>query len=88
MEAYSDVQDEAVRDEVVATIKQVVLKVNGMTCGHCRMTVEQALVATPGVRDAIADLDAKTVKVTYVEGKAKLEDLERAIVDAGYELIR
>lgn len=57
-----------------------------MICGHCKMTVEKALVATPGVRDAVADLNARTVKVTYVEERAKLEDLEKAVVDAGYEL--
>ncbi len=67
-------------------IKQVVLKVEGMSCGHCKMTVEKALVATPGVRDAVVDLNAKTVKVTYVDDKANLENMEKAIVDAGYEV--
>ncbi len=76
------------RDEVVQIIKQVILKVDGMSCGHCKMTVEQALVATPGVRDAVADLGARTVKVTYVEGRAKREDLEKAVADAGYEVIK
>lgn len=69
-------------------MKQVVLKVDGMSCGHCKMTVEKTLVATPGVRDAVVDLNAKTVKVTYVEDKATPEDLEKAIVAAGYEVIK
>ncbi|MGD0152627.1 MAG: cation transporter [Thermacetogeniaceae bacterium] len=59
-----------------------------MSCGHCKMTVEKALVATSGVRDAVVDLNAKTVKVTYIEDKATLDNLEKAIVDAGYEVIR
>lgn len=69
-------------------MKQVVLKVDGMSCGHCKMTVEKALVATPGVRDAVVDLGAKTVKVTYIEDRAKKEDLEKAVEDAGYEVIQ
>jgi len=67
-------------------IKQVVLKVEGMSCGHCKMTVEKVLIATPGVRDAVVDLNAKTVKVTYVDDKTNLENMEKAIVDAGYEV--
>ncbi|MGD0621304.1 MAG: cation transporter [Thermacetogeniaceae bacterium] len=69
-------------------IKQVVLKVEGMSCGHCKMTVEKTLVATQGVRDAVVDLNAKTVKVTYVDDKTNLENMEKAIVDAGYEVVK
>jgi copper chaperone len=69
-------------------IKQAVLKLEGMSCGHCKMTVEKALIATPGVRDAVVDLNAKTVKVTYVEDKTNLENMEKAIVDAGYKVVK
>jgi copper chaperone len=72
----------------MSMIKQVVLKVEGMSCGHCKMTVEKALVATQGVRDAVVDLNAKTVKVTYVDDKTNLENMEKAIVDAGYEVVK
>jgi copper chaperone len=71
----------------MSMIKQVVLRVDGMSCGHCKMTVEKALIATPGVRDAVVDLNAKTVKVTYVEDKTNLENMEKAIIDAGYEVL-
>jgi copper chaperone CopZ len=50
------------------------------------MTVEKALVATPGVRDAVVDLGAKTVKVTYVDEKTDLESVKKAVADAGYEV--
>lgn len=69
-------------------IKQVVFRVDGMSCGHCKMTVEKVLVATPGVRDAVVDLNAKTVKVTYVDDKTTLEKMEQAIVGAGYEVVK
>jgi copper chaperone CopZ len=52
------------------------------------MTVEKALIATQGVRDAVADLNAKTVKVTYVDDKVDLDNMKQAIVDAGYEVVK
>jgi copper chaperone len=69
-------------------IRQAVFKVNGMSCGHCKMTVEKALIATQGVRDAVVDLNAKTVKVTYVDDKVNLDNMEQAIVDAGYQVVK
>jgi copper chaperone len=69
-------------------IRQVVFKVDGMSCGHCKMTVEKALIATQGVRDAVVDLNSKTVKVTYVEDKTNLDNMEKAIVDAGYQVVK
>lgn len=38
--------------------------VHGMMCNHCKMTVEKALKAVPGVADAVVDLEAKTATVT------------------------
>jgi len=69
-------------------IRQAVFKVNGMSCGHCKMTVEKALIATQGVRDAVVDLNAKTVKVTHVDDKVNLDNMEQAIVDAGYQVVK
>ncbi len=37
--------------------------INGMMCNHCKMTVEKALKAVPGVADAQVDLDAKTATI-------------------------
>ena len=66
---------------------QVVLRVEGMSCGHCKNAVERSLKSVSGVQDAVVDLEAKTATVTYEEGKAARSDLEKAIVDAGYEVI-
>ena len=56
---------------------QLVIKVEGMMCPHCKMTVENACKAVPGVRDAVVDLQAGTVTVT---GQASREVLVEAIV--------
>jgi copper ion binding protein len=62
---------------------QQVLKVEGMTCGHCVARVEKALRAVEGV---------SSVQVSLAEGRATVESngasteaLVAAVVDAGYE---
>lgn len=64
---------------------EVVIKVEGMMCNHCKARVENACKAVAGVQDAVVDLQAKTVTVT---GSADVALLEKSIVDAGYELIK
>ena len=61
------------------------LKVEGMTCGHCSMSVAKALKGVRGVSDANVDLKLKEAKVTYDPAKASINDLKRAVGDAGYE---
>ena len=60
---------------------KTVLKIEGMTCGHCKVAVEKALKAVPGVTSAIVDL-AKNEAV--VIGSASHGDLATAVEDAGY----
>lgn len=46
------------------------LLVEGMMCNHCKMTVEKALSAVPGVTSAAVDLEAKTATITLSEDVA------------------
>lgn len=61
----------------------VTYSVPGMSCAHCTEAVERELRAVPGVEDAHADLETKTVRIA---GSA-LDDaaLRAAIGEAGYE---
>ena len=63
---------------------EMIIKVNGMMCPHCKAMVEKVCKAVPGTQDAVVDLMAKQVTVT---GNADLEQLKKAIVDAGYEVM-
>ena len=65
-------------------VMDVVIKVEGMMCTHCKARVEQVCKAVPGSADAVVDLQAKTVTVT---GEASVEALKKAITDAGYEVV-
>ena len=66
-------------------MSQTVLKVEGMSCNHCKMAVEKALKAVNGVEGAEVNLDKKEVVVT---GAADQDKLAQAIEDAGYTVVK
>ena len=68
-------------------MEQITLKVEGMSCGHCKAAVEKALKGIAGVQGAEVDLDAKVVKVSYDADKTGKSDLAKAITDAGYDVV-
>lgn len=57
------------------------LWVTGMTCGHCRAKVEQALKGVSGVYSAVVDLHAGEAEVDFdddaVTGAALISAIER-----------
>ncbi len=64
-----------------------VLKVEGMTCGHCKMTVEKALKGVSGVSSALVNLENKSVTVEYDGKPETMEKAKQAIVSSGYEVV-
>ncbi len=61
------------------------LKIEGMSCGHCVMHVQSALEDVEGVRSAKVDLLERSA---MVEGD-NLNDqaLRAAVADAGYKVV-
>jgi len=57
------------------------ITVEGMTCGHCEQTVEDALEDVSGVTGATADRDAAQATV---EGATDVSSLVEAVEEAGY----
>ena len=58
------------------------ISVQGMSCGGCEETVEDALESLSDVTGVSADHEADSVTV---EGTADPDELVAAIEDAGYE---
>jgi len=56
----------------------LVLKITGMSCHHCKMAVEGAAKAVPGVKSAVVDLAAGTLT-------AQGEGIDRAVLAAAVE---
>ena len=65
-------------------MSQTILKVEGMTCNHCKMRVEKALQGVSDVESVKVDLTAKEAVVT---GDAERSNLVKAIKDAGYTVV-
>ena len=65
-------------------MKKIDIKVKGMACGHCKMAVEKALQNITSVSKAKVDLEKGEVHVEY-KPDINVEDLKKAIRDAGYE---
>ncbi|WP_256300738.1 heavy-metal-associated domain-containing protein [Haloarchaeobius salinus] len=57
------------------------ITVEGMSCGHCEQTVEEALAGVAGVTGASADRESAQATV---EGDADVSALLAAVEDAGY----
>lgn len=65
--------------------QKTILKIEGMSCGHCKAAVEKALKAVAGVADAQVDLDKKEAVIT---GSASREALVQAVEDADYTVVQ
>jgi copper chaperone len=62
------------------------LDVRGMTCGHCKMSVEGALNSLEGVSTVEVDLATGNVNVTYDESKVTLAQMQEAVEEQGYDV--
>lgn len=66
-------------------MKSVELKIEGMSCGHCVMSVRKELGKLQNVE--IHDVTIGSARVTYDESKVTYNDLLRAVDDAGYKVV-
>jgi Cu+-exporting ATPase len=70
-----------------AVTDRATIAVRGMSCASCVTRIEKALEETPGVLDASVNLATEKATVEYLPGVVSRADLERAIVEAGYEVV-
>ncbi len=67
--------------------KKAELKIIGMVCAACVSAIEKSLKSLDGVRQAEVNLATEMAYVEYNPEKLKLVDLEKAIRDAGYDVV-
>ena len=60
---------------------QKIIKVEGMSCEHCRNAVESALAKLNGVSSAEVN-----VRVEYNDSKVTFENMKEAIEEQGYDV--
>jgi len=67
--------------------KKTELKISGMTCASCATTIEKSLLNLNGVSKAQINLGTETATVEYDQNKTKINNLNKAVTDAGYRVI-
>ena len=61
------------------------LRIEGMTCGHCVMSVKKELSRIPHLQ--VDDVQIGSARVQYDESKVSMLELARTIEQAGYKLV-
>lgn len=57
-------------------------KITGMTCGHCEMTVNKAIMKLgPGIINVVVSKDSGTASVTYDDSKVTPDQIRAAVND-------
>ncbi|MCK1163294.1 heavy metal translocating P-type ATPase [Streptococcus suis] len=62
--------------------------ISGMTCASCALTVEKALGKLEGVEEVSVNLATEKATIRYSRHRQNPASLERAVEQAGYQLIR
>lgn len=65
---------------------EITLKINGMSCQHCVMSVQKALDSIEGVTSS--EVTVGNAKVAYDESKTSDETIANTIVTAGYKVFK
>jgi len=68
-------------------LAQKIIDVQGMTCGHCKSSVEGALSSLDGVTKADVNLDENNVNVEYDDSKVTDSSMNDAIEEQGYDVV-
>jgi Cu+-exporting ATPase len=66
---------------------QVTIKVGGMMCATCVETIETSLKELPGIVSATVNLGTEKAYVTYNPSLTGIEDMKKAIEEAGYQYL-
>lgn len=64
------------------------LNVEGMSCEHCVHAVKTAAGALAGVSNVDVDLKGKKVTVAFDPAQVTLKQIEDAIEDQGYDVVK
>ena len=67
--------------------KKAKIKISGMSCASCALNVEKSLNNLEGVDEAQVNLNAEEANVEYDSDKIELQEMENAVIKAGYGVI-
>lgn len=64
------------------------LNVPGVSCGHCKQSIEGAVSGMPGIDKVEVNIEPKTVDLVFDDSAVTLDSIIEAIEDQGYEVAR
>lgn len=67
-------------------MQQTTLKVEGMSCNHCVVSIEGSLKRELDV-EAKVDLSSSTVSVSFDDSKVSVDKIKEVIEDQGYDVV-
>jgi Cu+-exporting ATPase len=85
-EAIKDAGYDAVLPSEREKIREINLRIVGMTCAACVAAVERALKKLEGVEDAVVNLATERAFVKYNPRLISIIDLREAVRNAGYDV--
>lgn len=65
-------------------MKKIILKIEGMTCSACSLSLEKYLLKQEGIDDALVNLVMSSASITY-EDNITMDDLNRFVSEAGFK---
>ncbi len=68
-------------------LQQVELRVDGMSCRHCKNAVEKELQGKKGVQNVNVDLERKKVSIDFDPGEISRTELINSINGLGYHVV-
>ena len=66
---------------------EIVLKIKGMSCQHCVVSISKALKDLKGVKDVKVSLEKGSAEVNYDDKLVTKSQMSEAVADAGYTVI-
>lgn len=64
------------------------LSVPGISCAHCKMSIEEAVSELAGIDKVEVDIASRTVDLNFDEAAVGLDQIIHAIEEVGYEVPR
>ncbi|WP_019504409.1 heavy metal translocating P-type ATPase [Pleurocapsa sp. PCC 7319] len=64
--------------------EKINLKLTGMSCAGCASSIEDAILAVPGVAECSVNFGAEQAIVIYEPRQTSIEDIKEAVKEAGY----
>lgn len=68
-------------------MKDIKLQVEGMSCGHCEIAIQDAVRKLPGIKKVKASKRKKEAAVNYDDSLVSPEQIIEAINGTGYRVI-